>query len=249
MSNADTLNLYPKTSCMTENCNKEYPINQTGHKSNLSVRGCQIPQYFNCYNTVEIGQDIEPTQNSGYADLNPQAYTSKIAEGFYRAPQSANPCNNDSGVFSYDPRQFDTKRAQWLILDRPPADGAVPTISTYDSRFDNYNTGYRAYENIEDGDITYYTDKSIADPFFNPVFTEEAKITSSLYQDPMGAVKPQYNRTAISNTCNPVTVNRDKFSTCLSYIEDTQSFREDLMALQTRKHNESNWQNRWRMEN
>lgn len=248
MSNLDTLNLYPTSSCNTFNCRNSYPINTDGNKSNISVRGCTIPEYFDCYEKVVIDEDIEPKDNVGYSDINPGAYMNKLAEGFYQAPVSMNPCNKSTGVFSYDPRQFDTKRAQWQILDRTPADGAVTTLSTYDSRFDGYTTGYREYKDIVDGDITYYTDKSIQDPFFHPVFAEEAKVSTVLYQDPMGAIKPEYNRKAILNTCNPTTEVRENYPYCLSYIQDTQSYREDLMALQTRKHNQSNWQNRWRLD-
>jgi hypothetical protein len=61
----------------------------------------------------------------------------------------------------------------------------------------------------------------------------------------MGAMKPEYNRNPIVNTYNPTVTTAKSYPYCLSYIQDSQSFREDIMALQQRKNNQEKWTARW----
>ena len=61
----------------------------------------------------------------------------------------------------------------------------------------------------------------------------------------MSSMKPEYNRIPLINTENPTTTDRKSFPYGLSYLQDTQSFREDLMSYQQRKNNQEKWSARW----
>jgi len=247
MSN-DVIYLYPKSSCPCENCLSSYPIPNNGPKSNLSVRGCEIYPYFDCYNRVEMKKEIQPDDSNGIYDLNPQAYTNKLAEGF-----DAIKCPNNTPIapscsqqiyLSRDPRQFNSIRADYMPLDSIPINGNVRLKNVY-SVPDSYGIGFTPYDKIGDGQIVYYIDKSIQNAFYKPVFSEPAEESSVLFRDPMGAMKPEYNRTPLINTNNPTVTNVKNYPYCLSFIQDTQSFREDIMALQQRKNNQEKWSARW----
>lgn len=245
---ADIVYLYPKSSCPCETCLPQYPIPKDGVKSNLSVRGCEYSPYFECSDRVEIKKDIQPTDQTGITDINPQAYTNKLSEGF-DAMKCPNGCPIASTCppvvyLSRDTRQFNAIRADYMALDTIPIDGNVRLRNVYKLP-DNYGLGFKPYDQIDDGQIVYYNDKSIQDAFYKPVFSEEAEQSSVLYKDPMGAMKPEYNRKALINTANPTVTTAKKYPYCLSYVQDTQSHREDIMALQQRKNNQQKWSARW----
>lgn len=245
---AEVVYLYPKSSCPCETCLPSYPIPKDGPKSNLSVRGCQPSPYFECYNRVEMKREIQPQDISGISDINPQAYTNKLAKGFdaVKCPSGCPvaPSCPQPVYLSRDPRQFDAPRADYMPLDTIPIDGNVKLHDIY-SLPDRYGIGFTPYDQIGDGQIVYYNDKSIQDAFYKPVFSEPAEETAVLFKDPMGAMKPEYNRTPLVNTANPTVTTAKKYPYCLSFIQDSQSFREDIMSLQQRKNNQEKWSARW----
>jgi hypothetical protein len=240
----DIVNLYPTSCCTNYDCKKEY-IPDKGFKSNLSINGYNSSQYFDCYNKVELQKKDQLFKNEGISSLNPQFYTQKISQGFKILPcKQASSCSETTFI-SQDPRQYSAPLAQYLPLDIPPISGKVKLRDIYNSNLDNYKTGYKTYEDMNDGQIEYYIDKSIADPLFQPVYTEPAVQVKNLYQDPMGAIKLECNREPILNTKNPTIFQRENYPTCLSFLQDTQSFREDLISLQQRKNNQEKWTARW----
>lgn len=245
---AEVVYLYPKSSCPSETCLDSYPVPKDGPKSNLSVRGCEQSPYFDCYNRVEMKTEIQPTDNFGIYDINPQAYTNKLAEGFdaVKCPDGrpVEPSCPQPVYLSRDPRQFDSIRADYMPLNTIPIDGNVRLKNVY-SIPDRYGIGFTPYEKIEDGQIVYYIDKSIQDAFYKPVYSEPSEESAVLFRDPMGAMKPEYNRKPLINSANPTVTTAKKYPYCLSFLQDTQSFREDIMALQQRKNNQEKWSARW----
>jgi hypothetical protein len=195
---------------------------------------------------VELKREIQPRDDTGIYDLNPQAYKNKLAKGFDAVKC---PCPIESCppvvYLSHDPRQFDAVRADYMPLDTIPIDGDVRLRNVYNDKYDGYGIGFTPYEQIRDGQIVYYVDKSIQDPFYKPVYSEPAEESTVLFKDPMGAMKPEYNRYPLINTANPTVTTAKNYPYCLSYLQDTQSYREDLMALQQRRHNQEKWSARW----
>jgi hypothetical protein len=217
----DIIHLYPKTSCSCVQYGEKYNIPE-GLKTNLSVSGCSISPYFDHHDRVELSS-TRPQDKEGISELNPGVYSNKVAPFFEK---------HSSGHYSsWDPRLYNAAHESYITLDRPPMDGDVKLKNVY--TLNSHNTGFIPYENLEDGQITYYVDKSIQDAFFTPVFSGNFTQKNSLYKDPMGSIKPEYHFIP------------EKQSHCLSFTQDTQNHRHDIMSLQMRKRNQERWMPRW----
>ena len=232
-----TISDYPKSSCQCYDCtNKLPPTICEGIPTNLAVFNCKVPNSLDCVNTLTFRQNNQPTDQKGYYFLNPAAYTNKLATDFIEK----------GGQFmSTDPRLIDAPLAQTLTLDTVPMDSSMKLCSIYtDPRLCNYGKGYKTYSDITAGQILYYVDESISDAYFSPNFVSTASIDSYVYQDPMSSLKPRYDRYPL--TCDNKVLNiKDKFKYCLSSMEDTTNFREDIMSKQMSKRNEQSWTARW----
>lgn len=237
----DKIDLYPKSSCLQ--CLPEYKANTVQPKSNLSYRGCSTPAYFDCYSKVLLSEQIQPNSSKNSIDeINSEVYLNKLAQGYEKVP-----CKIEGYQtwISPDPRLYDTTRNVYLYLDRPPSTGDVRLKNIYDKKYTNYGTTIKPYDKIDDGQIVYYIDRSIEDAFYSPVWSEPAINQAELFKDPMGAMKPEYNRVPLINKDNPTITTANNYPYCLSFLQDSQSYREDLIALQQRKNNQSKWSARW----
>lgn len=240
----DIVYLYPKTSCPCGESVEKWPLPQ-GQRTNLSVQGCKVPEFFEYHDRLELSNAIEPRNKQGWVEINPQVYTEKYDPTFSQVKcQTAKGCPQPSWV-SADPRMYYPQTDTYMALDRPPINGNVRLDNVYNESLDGYGIGFTPYEKIRDGQIVYYVDRSIEDAFFKPNFSDKSRETAVLYQDPMGSLKPEYNREPLINTENPTVTTALSYPDCLSFIQDTSSFREDLMALQMRKRNQERWDTRW----
>lgn len=130
------------------------------------------------------------------------------------------PLNNlDSDSFklqSLEPK-LRTIPGDILKLDRWPLNGKVrdpirnPHVFT--------NTSYDSYSDITAGDITYYVDTDLNTPFYGINFPNIKHASITPYVDPMGVCKPQYEASQTPDMC-----------VGLSWIRDSNSFRQDIMA-------------------
>ena len=204
--------------------------------TNMSIENFTIPYQLKNEDNILFLSEIQPKKNEGYVYLNPQALISKYATDFK--------INIENQWVGQDPKLISGARGGHLILDRPPIDGSIPLdkIAT-DKSLDNYGKSYKTYSDIKAGHITYYVDKSIKDPFFDPIYTIPAHITGELYKDPMDSFKSQYERHFLNR--DPINSVNCSYNGCLSWIQDSQEHREDIISKQMRKHNEQRWQNRW----
>lgn len=230
---------YPKSSCPNTVCESSYPV-ETGYKSSLSTLGCNRSSYFDCYNSVELNRQNGPTNTSPISYdlnsnenkvnyLNPQVYLNKL-DPYFKA--------ETTGYTTPDPRQFDVPRAMKITSDSVPINGRVPLKDIYTNDNSSYNYSSKPYEKINDGQIIYYVDNATQNPFFKPVYSQEGEEISGLFIDPMGGVKPEYNR----KLCYQ---NLYEQNSGFRAIQDTQFFREDLITLQQRRHNQEKWTARW----
>ena len=144
--------------------------------------------------------------------------------------------NNPSCVpevwVSPDPRLISPIRGgQRLALNAPPINGKVKPADIYNKR-PGYTLppSYPSFQCITNGQIRYYINKNLAKPFISTLFTTPAKAIKYNYVDPMGSCKPHHIRCP---TDNP--------NTCLSWINDSQMHREDLMSRQLWRRNQSNY--------
>jgi len=133
-----------------------------------------------------------------------------------------------------DPRTVDAPRAIRTTFDRP-----VLTSKNIDPLQDVYtspgsSTGfYPSYAAIKSGDVYYYTDRELASPYGTVPYTLTSYTIPQMEVDPMGAFRPIYQKV-------PVFKN-NRNSAQYTFDQDQMQFREDLMALQSRKMNESDF--------
>ena len=239
---------YPKSSCDCYGCSRvEYkPVSNLG-PTNLAISDCQLPDILTCTNSAPISaKTIEPSPKEGYTILNPEVDTLNYASGFGTVECGISSCPKITYT-SADPRLVSAMHnGQRLVLDRPPRDDSVLLDKTMtDETLNGFGQNYKTYSDINAGFITYYIDKSREDPFYEPLFGTSAYSHATLFRDPMGSLKPQYDRTSLTST-NPITSTRDHYEGCLSWMEDSTNHREDLLSKQMRKMNEQRWEPRWR---
>jgi len=145
-----------------------------------------------------------------------------------------------------DPRLISASHTgQVQTLDVPPITGDVKLNSLLHNRLlDNYGQGYKDYSDVNAGQYMYYINKSLEDPYFSPNFVTSATATGVLYKDPMGALKPRYNRKPLIDN-DPLGPERNNYEGCLSWMEDSLSHRQDLMSLQMGRRNQERYAPRW----
>lgn len=236
MSNA--IYNYPKSFCNCYNCTKKDYKNDTIPEipTNMSVSNCQTPKLFECYNSVPFRSDIEPLHNNGIKLINPEVIQSKYSPDFQKIE-----CRGETQYASHDPRLFYAPYAQTLTLDRPPLDN---TSNLSDKSLTNYGQHYNGYKDINAGQIVYYINKERQEPFFSPLYTTPAYTYGNLYQDPMGSIKPEYNRVPLKYN-NPLDTHKQTYDGELSWIQDSTSHREDMLSKQMARTNQQRYESRW----
>lgn len=119
--------------------------------------------------------------------------------------------------------------------------GEIPSQVVYDMFNDNvscntglkdYGRNYTDYASINAGNITYYIDNDLSDPFFSPVYGMKSKSVGMAYRDPMDKVAPTYNK----------EYSTEEIECGLSFISDTTKFRDDIMSRQQRVHNSQKYE-------
>lgn len=127
---------------------------------------------------------------------------------------------------SLDPRILDSPRDQRLELDIPPrvSQGTQP-LNMSMAGFSGNRTGfYKDYGEITGGDRLYYTDLFFGPPYGRVNFSSPAYVIPKILTDPMGAIKPYYDRIPINQ------MNNETFE--YSFLRDSQFQREDISAFQ-----------------
>jgi hypothetical protein len=153
--------------------------------------------------------------------------------------------NCKNGWISPNPLTYDVQRAIQTVFDEPNYTGQVNVGNVchdeiYTPMYRKYGKGYRNYMDINAGQIQYYIDNTQSEVYENPNFTTPSVVRSRLFVDPMGTVKPQYDRFPLT----PYSWNKP-YDGCDSYTHDELVFRQDIMDKQMRKMNQENWVYRW----
>lgn len=244
---SNELNKYPLSSCDCYKCNENNYTFPSGNPTNFSVRDCKISDYYDCYNKKIFKNQTEPEDKIGYCNLNPNVCSEKMNDQTFR-PRTYGECpSNCYGTTweSMDPRLFNSAGPSRLQLDRMPLNSSVKLNTLYnDKKLDSYGQGYKTYSDINAGDYLYYIDKSTEDAFYKPNFSKQAQTIGVLYKDPMDNMKPHYDR-VFTVQKNPLTSSGCATEYCLSWIDDTQRHREDLLSKQMWKKNQERWEPRW----
>lgn len=133
-----------------------------------------------------------------------------------------------------DARLVDSSRDYVQELDIEPIQVYYDLINdnvSQNRNLDGYGKNYKSYSSVNGGQIQYYIDKELSVPFNRPVYASTTQAIGYTYKDPMDSVKPQFEK----------AYPKESF-TGLSWLDDSCSFRDDLIALQQRKHNEQRYE-------
>lgn len=217
-----------------------------GWGGNMAMIGCKSPlSDVVCYDRIPFSTDIEPVDKKGFEKINDKLEGQHLDTSYSRVQYAEKGDKCEYAFESDDPRLFDVPRGKRMALNTPPFNSSMNLSEIYtDPRMCEYGKHYRSYRDINTGQIVYYVDKSIEDPFFEPNFVTRAQMKATLYRDPMGEIKPQFERYPLKPSDHLNTTKCD-YDGGLSWISDSQEFRQDLMSHQMRKHNEQRWSPMW----
>lgn len=235
---------YPKSSCICEDYIDECTDFQYGIPTNSSIQNCDTPSCLELSNSYVFKNKIEPTNEYGLIAINPQNEMKDIDTSFIEYTCPENICSKNTAWYSTDPRlKSVTRGGSILPLDKPPKiyNIDINTIDK-DEQLKKYGQNYKSYADINAGQISYFIDKSKQDAFYYPDFNTSARTIGYLYKDPMGGIKPHYERQPLTYT-NPLETKRVRSR--LSFIEDTEAHRQDLLARQMYRVNQERWDPRW----
>lgn len=246
----NSVNLYPLTSVEAGMCSQttSFPMDQ-GFATNLGMRSVSFkkplePEITDCYERINISSNTVKKTVDKITPLNQQVYTDKRAPN-YRVT-TRNGCNPI--YYNEDPRLIEPIRYHQSFVDTPPINSRIRMKDIYtEPSLENYRVLQgKPYEEIGDGQILYYKSQATSGPFLSPVFQPGLQYNQVLFQDPMGAIRPQYEMTEPSYESSVTSIRSNP---CSLFIEDTQAFREGLMSLQMGKMNSQKWSARWMDEN
>ena len=236
----------PPNSCNCSTPSFEVPI-RSGDPSSLALRNCRVnPPLGGCHNEEIFASRVSPPNptNGKHDSINPQVLTQKYAPNFMKIEGRAGAAPVWTAI---DPRLISAGGHFGLCtaLDLPPIDGSVRLKNVYDEYLRGYGKNYSGYNDINAGQIMYWTDETFDSPTFEPVFSNSAEVTGTVYVDPMGGIKPQYYRKPLTAT-NPTTTRNTNYGGELSWIQDSQEQREDIISKQQIPTWQSDWSYRWR---
>lgn len=230
-----------KSLCDCENCpkipeNQGWPVRESGnvYTNNLGLLKCnQLNDIKTCIsnNDVDWSKQPVPWSKDPLVILNPN-FGMKKATGYFKDPNSNKNCDDEcqklgNGVTAYDPRLIDVMRGGvYQTLDTAPYIGETLLKNIYNEEFRNYGRGYINYETVNGGQIRYYVDRDIMDPYFSPVSTIRSNVKTEVYTTPMTSFWPTYKKI-------PFTKD-NKYISKQQFTRDTITHREDLMSKQMR---------------
>lgn len=223
---------------------EKYKEQMPGYPTNMSVRSCVFPKdIYGFVSDTPFRQGIEPRDTKSVTTVLNDPY---VLDKRFKPISCKTPgCSGETyQSTSHDPRLIGVLHSgQYMNLNTPPVSGTVDLANIpFDKSLNGYGQKYQKYSDVDGGQIQYYTDTDTMDAYFKPNFTTPSETKGFLYVDPMGAVKPQYQRKT-QNCCDPV--NDPKCGDCLSWMHDSTAHREDLMSLQMRKMNQERYEPRW----
>lgn len=234
---------YPKSSCKCWDCEHNKYTKPIGNPTNMSVRGCISSDLYDCNNKRQFKVQQEPTNKTGKILLNPSVVSPDKYDKTFRAINVDN-CPGSACIgttfLNSDARLHNAASNTRLQLDKPPLNSTqkLNTLNS-DKSLDRYGQGYKSYADVNAGQYLYYIDKQTEDTHYQPLFSKKSTVIGTMYKDPMGVMKPQYERVPKENPCEK------SGDYCLSFMRDTQYHREDLLSRQMSKIFQERYTPRW----
>lgn len=132
--------------------------------------------------------------------------------------------NSNIGWISQDSTTLDAQRAIRMCLDSVPMNSKINNyLDIYDKNSDinRYKSVYYYREDLP-GQIQYYIDPEMTNPFFSPLFPKNSKSFGAVYIDPMNNAHYDFRRAVQQPLdCNDCGI---------AEFRDLQNHREDLLS-------------------
>ena len=157
-----------------------------------------------------------------------------VKQSPFYVPEKGQVMNQVYKTTKHDARLVDAARNYNHELDIKPIQVFYDLINdniSQNPELNGYGKNYKGYGSVTGGQIQYYIDKELAVPFNKPVYATATDSVGYTFKDPMDAVKPQFEK----------AYPKESFSG-LSWLDDSCSFRDDIVARQQRKHNEQRYE-------
>lgn len=176
---------------------------------------CQLPE-----------QEVEKLNQYIFNEYN------NVTKNFSLSPDNTyyknnSNCCKDTNCWSIsDPRLYDQVRGFNVCLDSPPLSLNIDK----NLRNLNYPQKPQTYGKLEDinlGDVKYYYNTDVHQPFSTVNFTIPTEVNKKMFVDPMTSVKPEYSRTKLIYGIG-----------CDQETRDQLAFREDMIERLLRKQNQ-----------
>jgi hypothetical protein len=145
-------------------------------------------------------------------------------------------CGAGVGWISKDSTTLDAQKATRMCLDTVPKNSYIKDYwSIYDKDFNGnlYKSVYYYREDLP-GQIQYYVDPEMTNPFFPPLFPPNTKTLGAIYIDPMNNLQYDFRRS--NGSCGP-TQPLDCSDCGIAEFRDSQGHREDILAAIMRPRN------------
>jgi hypothetical protein len=139
---------------------------------------------------------------------------------------SVGPSCDDSNIgwISKDSTTLDAQKAVRMCLDSVPMNSYIEDYWGIYDKTSDINRYKSVYYNREDlpGQIQYYVDPEMTNPFFQPLFPKNPRAFGAIYIDPMNNVHYDFRRA----TKQPL----DCDDCGITEFRDLQNHREDMLA-------------------
>jgi len=225
-----------------------------------------VGDYMNLPTTTLFNQDVQPKKelsyyverhqpiNGNYAiseipDWNERPEKQYCDTEMNRSIETIPDKNGNTSMGRYDPQLIRDSgpkgrlaemptRSEWSARATPyEAQGTIDYDRIFDPRFTGYGDPYRSYLDVDKGNISYYYGD--VDAYRHPNFISRSKVDFIEDREPMGKIRPMYRRE------KPMCLNEAIEQAETRFMNDTTTFREDLMGSQMAKRNSEMWQMRY----
>lgn len=184
----------------------------------------QIIEPINSNLGISFNSQFQPIDTEvGPANSNHYTYT-RIDPQLVRDPSDLSP---NRAMENPQRNRWTSEHSAWKAEP-----GSVRIEDIYDPRLTGYGTGYRSYTDINAGQVRYYY--SDIDAYRRPNFISRSNVDHMDFQNPMGAILPEYHRKIISENGRELVEDQ--------YLRDTIHHRESMMESLMRKRNSELWQ-------
>ena len=137
---------------------------------------------------------IIPSEYKDIYYLNDKKFSLGYSKDFY--PVQTDFCKH--GYQTQDPRTYDSPRAQHMTFDRPAlyTKNTQPMQGIYTKEnVEGSNVGfYNSYADIKGGQILYYNDLKISEPYCHPNYVLQSYVEPTILNNPMETNYPYYNK-------------------------------------------------------